>query len=205
MTLEICQYPGNYLNMKNTIFNFDHFLVYLAGAIQFAADNGFSWRADVTNKMVDIGIPRNQILNPCDKPMNNFYHDDLDANIEKLNLLREQGKWEEIERISKHTLRVDLRMIEKSDLIYVHLDPKIPTFGTPDEIGMACLQRKPVIVVVPGGIKNCSYWIIGRVGYKNIFSNDDDAISYINDIMHGKTIMDHKKWLFFDMRREKCL
>ncbi len=186
--------------MINTIFDFEHFLVYLGGPIQYVQDGGMPWRDDVTQRMVDIGIKENHILNPCKKPFNNFMGDDLDSHIGYLDELCDDGQWDEIERIAKHTIRIDLRMVDKSDLLYAHLYPDIPTVGTIDEISIACGQKKPVVVVIPGGIKNCSYWLIGRLGKNAIFASDDEAIQHISDVMHGKIVVDAKKWLFFDMK-----
>jgi len=188
--------------MINTIFNYEHFLVYLAGPIQYAKDGGVSWREQVTEQMVDIGIKESHILNPCNKPLNNFAGDDLDSNIEFLDKLRDEDRWDEIERIAKHTIRIDLRLVDKSDLLYIHLNPTIPTVGTIDEISIACGQKKPIIVVIPGGLKNASYWLLGRIGSKSIFASDEDAISYLNDVMHGRRVIDAKKWLFFDMKEK---
>jgi len=185
--------------MINTIFDFEHFLVYLAGPIQYAKDGGVSWRDNVTGQMIDIGIKENHILNPCKKPLNNFEGDDLDAAFKQINTLHKNGDWEEIEKLSRNTIRIDLRLIDKSDLIYTHVDPNVYSFGTPDEIGMARTQRKPVIAVVNGGIQKAPYWLIGRIGRQNIFASDNDAISYMKDIMHGKVPFDPKSWLFFDM------
>lgn len=188
--------------MINTVFDFEHFLVYLAGPIQYAADGGISWRDDVTERMIDIGIAENHILNPCKKPLNNFEGDDLDAAFKQIGKLHKNGDWEEIEKLSRNTIRIDLRLIDKSDLIYTHIDPDVYSFGTPDEIGMARTQRKPVIAVVNGGIQKAPYWLIGRIGRRNIFASDNDAISYMKDIMHGKVPFDAKSWLFFDMGKK---
>lgn len=184
--------------MRNKILNFNHFMVYLAGAIQYTNDGGVGWRDMVTSKMTEIGISEKNIINPCDKPLTSFNNDDLDANMDVIDKLKKDGKWSDIEKMSKSTIRIDLRSVDKSDLIYCHLDPAINTVGTIDEISVARTQRKPVIVVTPGGIANASYWIIGRVGRKHIFPDDDSAISYIRDILKGRRSFDTKSWLFFD-------
>lgn len=183
--------------MRNSILNFEHFLIYLSGAIQFSPD-GRSWRKYVAGKFVNMGIPKNRIIDPMNKPMNSFTGDDLDVSLEHLNTLKKQSNWREIERISKNTIRVDLRLIDNASLVYAEVDPSIYSFGTPDEIGMARLQRKPVIAVVPGGIVNAPYWLIGRIGSGHIFASHDEALDYIKSIMHGKIPFDPKSWLFFD-------
>jgi len=184
--------------MHNNIFQFKHFLVYLGGAIQYASDGGVNWRRDVTNKMMTLGIPKDQIIDPCDKPLNNFEGEDLDMAFSRIGELRKQKKWKEIERLSRNTIRVDLRLVDKSDLIYVHIDPQIHTCGTYDEISVARTQKKPVIAVIDGGLENAPYWLMGRIGVEHIFATDDDALSYIGGVMKGQIAFDPKSWLFFD-------
>lgn len=183
--------------MINEIANFEHFLIYLSGAMQFADDNGRVWRSEVKDKMVRIGIPANQIIDPTNKPITSFYGQDLDAQFQELDKLRCEQRWSQVERLAKNTIRVDLRCVDISSLIYCHIDLSTPTFGTMDEISVARTQRKPVILVVPGGIDNCPYWLIGRCGKDSIFPNDDSAILYLNDVIHGNCSFNAKSWLFF--------
>jgi len=184
--------------MKNTIFNFDLFYVYLAGPIQYTNDGGVPWRLHVTERLQEIGIPEGQILDPCNKPMNTFDGHDLDSDLQYILKLKEQGRWEEIEKFVRHTIRIDLRLVDKSDLIYMHIDPDVHTCGTYDEMSVARTQKKPVIAVINGGLDNAPLWLVGRIGAKHIFASDEEALQYISDVMHGRITFDTKSWLFFD-------
>jgi nucleoside 2-deoxyribosyltransferase len=185
--------------MKNSIFDFEHFLVYLAGPVEFLAkEDALAWRYKVTEMLSSIGIKENHIINPCKKHLNNFIGDDLDDAHIQIKNLKEEGNFKEIERRAKHTIRIDLRYVDKSDLIYAYINPNIYTFGTADEIGVARTARKPVIAVVEGGVKNSPLWLIGRIGYQNIFPSHEEAIKHISDIIHGKIPFDVKSWLFFN-------
>jgi len=184
--------------MINTIFDFDLFFVYLSGPIQYASDGGISWRIKVTQRLKEIGIPEKQILDPCNKPMNTFDGKDLDSDLEYVKKLRAQGKWEEVENFVRHTIRIDLRLVDKSDLIYMHVDPNTHTCGTYDEMSVARTQKKPVIAVVDGGLEKAPLWLVGRIGAAHIFPSDDEALKYIEGVMKGHIGFDPKSWLFFD-------
>lgn len=187
--------------MINTIFNYDHFLIYLSGAMQYAEDDGAVWRKEVVQKLQDeLGIKRDNIIDPCNKPLTNLFKQDLDAvNLERLDYLKKLGNWEEVEEIAKATIHLDLRFVDKADIIYAHVDPTVFTAGTIDEIITARTQKKPVILVVPGGLKNCPYWLLGRVGWRHIFADDDSAISYLRDIKEGKEPFDPRSFLFYKL------
>jgi len=187
--------------MINTSFDFDHFLIYLSGAMQYAEDLGTVWRKRVVEKMVtEIGIKRENIIDPCNKPFTNLYKQDLDAvNLERLDHLKRLGNWEEVEDIAKWTIHLDLRFVDKADIIYAHVDPNVFTAGTIDEIITARTQKKPVILVVPGGLQNCPYWLLGRVGWRHIFPDDESAIQYLKDIREGKEPFDPRSFLFYKL------
>jgi hypothetical protein len=75
---------------------------------------------------------------------------------------------------------------------------KTPTYFTIHEIVIACQQKKPVFVIwPPDGVKSASAWLIFMAGQENIFTNMDDCVNKINDIMHGRAEIDPTKWLLF--------
>lgn len=75
---------------------------------------------------------------------------------------------------------------------------RIPTYFTCHEIVVACQQKKPVFVIWPkDGVKSASAWLIFMVGQENIFTNMDDCVKKIDDLMHGRAEIDPTKWLLF--------
>ena len=75
---------------------------------------------------------------------------------------------------------------------------KTPTYFTIHEIVVACQQKKPVFVIwPPDGVKSASAWLISMVGPENIFTNMDDCVEKIDDIMHGRVEINPDKWLLF--------
>ncbi len=75
---------------------------------------------------------------------------------------------------------------------------RTPTYFTCHEIVIACQQKKPVFVIwSPDGVKSASAWLIFMVGQENIFTNMDDCVKKIDDIMHGRAEINPDKWLLF--------
>ena len=48
-----------------SIFDWEHMFLYLSGPMDFALDRGNGWRERITERLVEIGIPRGRILDPC--------------------------------------------------------------------------------------------------------------------------------------------
>lgn len=98
--------------------------VYLCGPMDFATDRGIGWREEVTQKLLDLGFSSNDILNPCAKreilTHPHMYTDEADL----IKTYREEKNWAALEKIVKDIVHIDLRMVDKSDVVIVNL-PKI--------------------------------------------------------------------------------
>jgi hypothetical protein len=175
--------------------NFDNLSVYLAGAMQYAHDCGVGWRDIIIPKLINLGIQQKNIHNPCRKPSCNL-KDDLDLAFDKIDLLKTLGKWQEIERISKNTIKIDFKLIEQSDIVIAYIDRNVFSVGTIDEIRMACTLKKPVLIITPGGLPNASYWLVGMVGWKSIFNDDDALIFNLECVKQGSVVLDRALVLF---------
>ncbi|MHA2279485.1 MAG: hypothetical protein ACXAC5_01150 [Promethearchaeota archaeon] len=109
--------------MMKTVFDWEHFAIYLSGAIDFATDGGKGWRDEWTDKLVEIGIKRTQIYNPCRKPFSGAQFN-LDDEAAIARECRQSGDWERFYDIMGQVMHMDLRLLDKSDLILVNM-PKI--------------------------------------------------------------------------------
>lgn len=102
-----------------TVFDWDHFRVYLSGAIDFARDMAKPWREQWTRDLVDMGFKPNQILDPCNKPLPDGLFD-LDNEGEIMAGLREAGDYEGLCDVMADIGHIDLRLVDKSDLMLVN-------------------------------------------------------------------------------------
>lgn len=189
--------------MMKTIFDWEHFAVYLSGAMDFAHDGGAGWREEWTQKLVSIGINQKQIYNPCKKPFNGAQFD-LDNEAQIWRECRETENWERMEDTASQIMHIDLRLLEKSDVVLVNFPRmdngfRVPTYGTIHEIVVANQLKKPIFIVWEGtGRSDCSAWLMKLAGYKNIFAHEDDLIRHLDAISHGEKAFDANEWLLID-------
>jgi len=111
-------------DLVKTVFNWDHFSLYLSGAIDFGRESAASWRRDLTNRLVEIGFKPHQIFDPCKKPLGNAPFN-LDNESEVMEKYRSRREWKELMGVMSQIVHVDLRLLAKSDLIIVNF----PKYG----------------------------------------------------------------------------
>lgn len=189
-------------DMMKNIFDWEHFCIYLSGPIDAAADGGREWRDIWTDRLVEIGFDKKQILNPCKKPLTGASFN-LDNEAEIMQKHREAKEWGKLCKVVGEIAHIDLRLVDKSDLIVVHfpLDKdkhRIPTYGTMHEIVVARSQKKPVFVVWEGGKETCSAWLMWLVGHRNVFSSVEELITRLKNISKGKTAYNGDEWLLLN-------
>jgi len=109
--------------LMRTVFDWDHFAIYLSGAMDFTEDSGREWREEWTLKLNKIGIKSKQIYNPCKKPFNGVQFD-LDDEAAIIKDCRKKKDWNRLEKTMNQIMHVDLRLVDKSDIILVNF-PKI--------------------------------------------------------------------------------
>ena len=94
-----------------------------------------------------LGVKKNMILDPTDKPVTYEGYKDFDTEKEHYYSLRKHGQWDELEKLAQMTMHVDLRLVDKSDLIIAVINPDVPMFGTIHEVVQALEQKNPVPMV----------------------------------------------------------
>lgn len=189
--------------LLKTVFDWEHFALYLSGSMDFADDGGKGWRDEWTEKLVGIGINQKQIYNPCKKPFNGAQFD-LDDEAKIWQECRETENWERMEDIASQIMHIDLRLVEKSDIVLANFPRmdngfRVPTYGTIHEIVVANQLKKPIFIVWEGtGKSDCSAWLMKLAGYKNIFAHVDPLIQHLDAISHGERAFDANEWLLLD-------
>lgn len=111
---------------KKSVFDWEHMMCYVSGAMDYAPDRGCGWRETIIKKLVDIGIPKKRILNPCKKPPSTT-HKQL-AKIDEGKLMakhRKKKDWDGLTKVMKKLAHFDLRMVDKSDFVIA----AFPKFG----------------------------------------------------------------------------
>jgi len=190
--------------MSDILKTYDSFLVYLAGPIDFALDKGASYRHKLHKLLKKAGLAPHMILDPTQKPLGDLTaYRDFDTEQEFFDTLIKHRRWDEYEEHIKTIMHIDLRFIDKSDVIIATVDSNIPMCGTWHEIVVARQQKKPVLLIDPRGKSGTSRWAVGLVGHANIFETHEAAIAYFDDVIHGRILADSDEWLFLHFNGRK--
>jgi hypothetical protein len=171
-------------------------LVYLAGPIDSVDDDGVGWRKHFITEChkKQIGII---FLDPTSKT--DGFTKEIGEDKQNLLRLKKEGKFDELSKIMKNVVRVDLRSVDISDFLIVRIDPSVFMCGSFDELRCALNEKKPVLIIIEGGKKKAPNWLFGIVDYKFMFDSVDECIDYLNDLNTGKTLLS-SKWVL--MRTE---
>ena len=187
--------------MKNQThgLDWDDVLIYLCGPMDYAQDGGREWRDVMTEGLVDIGFDRTQILNPCQKPISSAGHN-MSAEVEMMNAYREMEDWEGLERLMKKIMNIDLRLVDKSDIVIVNISSDVRTTGTIHEVVQARMQHKPVYLIDTQGMSHVSGWMLALVGRDRIHHSLESVIEEIRRIKEygPQSNRDAKDYLIFD-------
>jgi hypothetical protein len=149
-------------------------VIYLSGAIESVSDGGTEWRRILRPMLEEKGYI---VIDPTDKVVHGLIHEDKN----KLCQLKVSDKWEEFHSIMREIVKWDLRGVDKSDIVFVYLpSPTTHIIGTWHECVLGSIERKKIYLVLGSGkVADLNSWLLYIVGYKNIYSNFEDAIHAI--------------------------
>lgn len=166
--------------LKNANMNLQGMKTYLSGPIQYANDNGTTWRQRITPKLISMGI---DVIDPCDKK---DFTSEIGDFRNQMRLWRETGDFEKIRANMKIIRRWDLRAVDYSNFIIVNVDKDIPTWGTVDECVVAERQKKPILIMCKDGLAGCPDWLFAIAKLHEIFTTEDEVIEHLRHINeHG--------------------
>lgn len=179
--------------------------VYLAGPMDHAPDGGVGWRRDIGEFLRAKGVT---ILDPTNKALMNTSHQAaLNEDIEFSTRLRREERWIELAAFAKEIRHVDLRMVDISDFLVVYINTEIKMCGTWEELFTSNRQKKPILVVVEGGLANCPLWIFGTIPLEYIFESFEQVRERLDNLDTGRLDMDGR-WTLLDhdkLEAEQCM
>ena len=167
--------------------------VYLAGAMDRVPDRGSSWREKITPFLEELNII---VFDPLKKPGNIGLEDEETHKVKKQ--LKAERKYDQLAEIMKAIRSVDLRLVDISDFLIVHLDTDTHPCGTLEEIFLANRQKKPIIVHIEQEKHNCPDWLFGAIPHELFFSDWDQIIEYLCHINNSPKINTLKRWYFLN-------
>jgi nucleoside 2-deoxyribosyltransferase len=130
--------------------------VYLAGAMEFAADGGTSWRVDLTRWLAEtLG---HAALDPT-----HLEHDQLSEEERLLLPSLRQRDFDTLRAIARKIIRYDIDLVlNRCDYLIVHWNESTQRgCGTAGEITLAAWAGKPVHLVLDYPREKASTWMVG--------------------------------------------
>ncbi len=164
---------------------------YLIGPMQFS--DGREWRNDITDFLTKMGVT---VFDPYKKPFINAPNEDETIHQRMFKLMN-SGEYDEVAEHFKSVRAFDLSMVDRSDFVICYLNPKVPTYGTVEELSIAIHIKRPVFVVVEGGKKNTPLWVMGMLPHKYIYDSFDDVKKVLTNIDSGVKSLDSDRWRLF--------
>ena len=129
-------------------------LVYLSGSIEYAADLGKSWRAELTPFLRQLG---HTVYDPAADEKKNLAEDEV----------CEFRKWKasdlpRFQRVLRKIIAWDLNWIDRSGCVVCYFDEAAARgAGTQGEITYAHRAGKPVSLVLGMPVEKISGWVLG--------------------------------------------
>ncbi|NDB57185.1 hypothetical protein EB001_01855 [bacterium] len=164
---------------------------YLVGAMDRVKDGGKSWREKITLPLIHIGV---KVLNPCKKILHSFSEEDSRHWIE---YYKETGQFSRIREEFGFIRSADLRCVDISDFIIVHIDVNTHACGTYEEITTANRQKKPILVWCEQGKSHAPNWLFFMLPHEHIFNSMEEIINYLNYIDSLQNTKGLQRWFFF--------
>lgn len=154
------------------------FYTYLAGAIEADKEaGGQKWRDSITPALDEAGI---YVQDPCKTEPLVTGMDVMEAQ-EKFNGWIQSGNYAKFAKFFEKVVKKDIRMVNRSDFLIVHLFLDIPTTGTIHEIALAWQLKKPIYCIwkdAKSKIPKWALYLVTSSGGK-LFDNGKQLTDYI--------------------------
>lgn len=165
--------------------------VYLAGAMDRVPDRGMQWRDFITPFLQQFDIT---VFNPLKKTGSVGLEDDITHKLKQD--LKLNKKYDELSCVMKKIRSVDLRLVDISNFMIVHLDIDTHPCGTLEEIFLANRQKKPIIIHIQQGKQQCPDWLFGSMPHSLFFDDWHQIINYLHHIDKDQHIDTLNRWYF---------
>ncbi len=162
---------------------------YLSGPIEYDPD-GAKWREDITIELSKLGV---KCFDPYKKPFTTSVEESTE-NVQNWKNELKKGNFDLVESFAKRIRSEDLRMVDYASFLIVYINPKVPSFGTIEELSWACRCKKPIFIVVEGGKSNCPLWIMGMLPHKYIYNTFEEVLDKLAQINSESIEIDSSRW-----------
>ena len=171
--------------------NIEGFSCYLAGPIDRTDDDGVQWRKRVKQKCEDRKIPI-KFFDPTDKPKG--LGSEIGEEKIRVQQLLDQKRWPTVE--VKRFKRFDHKMLDKSDLFVINIDPSVHACGSYCELTWAELEKKPMFAIMAEGYTKYQIpaWLVDVFDEEEVFETIDEFVDHLELLHKGKIAVD-TRWV----------
>lgn len=156
--------------------NLDGALGYLSGPMEFVSDHGVEWRRKFIRLIRDAGLDID-LIDPTDKPGGENVN--IGENKAIQVELQQEGRFRELQEYVHEYRRYDLRFVDISDFLVTVIDPRVPQWGTGNEVYVGEMQHKPNFFICEGGLHNLPRWLFDVID-KIESDNPEEAMKTCN-------------------------
>jgi hypothetical protein len=184
-------------------------IFYLGGPIDRVEGHGVEWREDIQTFIwneLEAGV-----FNPCDKPIFWGVEDEdsrrwrrqsvIDAaTLAAAGHIHEANKiYEAVYENMKDVVASDLRGVDTSHALILHIDTDIHMCGSYNEQAWGCLLKKPVVIHCKQGKVGIPDWLFGICRHEMMFGTWDEVKDYLRHVAFDEHAEHYKRWRFIDM------
>jgi hypothetical protein len=186
----------------------DRALCYLSGPMEYVADHGVEWRRKFVRLAKEAKL-KLDFIDPTDKPGGEDIK--IGENKEHQEMLQRQGRWVELRNYVHRYRRYDLRSVDFCDFIIAVIDPRVPQWGTANEIYFAEMEHKPIFFIVEGGLFKLPRWLFDVVDIDdymrgtqcNVYESVEAVIEVLTELNDGRRHMDDR-WVLMRKHIERA-
>jgi hypothetical protein len=166
----------------------DEAIMYLAGPMEYAPDNGVGWRRKFVKLAMEAGL-KIYFIDPTNKP-GRLYGNAEDRDVQ--TRMKKEGRYQELRDYVHKYRRDDLRFCDFLDAAVVVIDPKIPSWGTANEVYVSETEHKPMLVICEGGLANLPNWLFDVFDLDLVFSSIEEVIAELVKLNNGEKPLDDR-------------
>lgn len=172
---------------------------YLAGPIDFCPNFGKGWRQDLVPFLKEKNIV---VIDPTNKPKGGL-NETADLG-KQLQAWKEAGEFEKLVEY-KSVRHWDLRYVDISDFLIVHINTDIFACGTFEEIFSANKQKKPVLIHAEHGLRSLPNWIFWTFPLEHLFEDWEELKNYLTWVDTTSSFIDQtRRWRFIELADQYC-
>ena len=107
------------------------------------------------------------------------------SHLQDIQDAKKARNFVKLSEIFHKTVRIDLRLVDRSDIIIAYTPKGVCSVGVPHEIVVANNAKKPVLLVEGTDSLNISLWYYGFIPYECMFGKWEHLFNYLKDVDYG--------------------